>query len=197
MEIKYQLEPADLEALNAFVHRGTPLGWAIRHLPLAGVAFVVVMFLTMFNPKDPIMTSLPAVVFAAFWAFFLVRRHTWLRNRATAVFEPATVILSPEAIEGHAVGRSSKTAWSQIKGYGETSSHVFIMLDAVSGLVVPKRALSPTDVAEVLRTVAEHSPRLPTRTAGSRWVFHLFMLWLTLLVLAALAWHFAMSHARH
>ena len=28
LEIRYQLEPADLEALTAFVHRGTPL-WVV------------------------------------------------------------------------------------------------------------------------------------------------------------------------
>jgi hypothetical protein len=189
MEIRYQLEPTDLEALGAFVQRGTPAGWIARRSPWVIVVALACVGALFFDPRRPVLTALPLVALVGFFAFFWKRRHHQLRQRATAFFAPATLVTSPEGFETAATGRSSKTEWSAVLGYDETREHVFIMLDSVTGHVIPRRGQSADDVRALLADLGRYSKRLPApRRSGAASILRILILWLALLLVLWLTW---------
>ncbi len=189
MEIKYQLEPRDLEWLTVFVHRGTPTALFLRALPWVGVLVAVGIGVTLFDPLRPMATVFPTSLFLGLMVFFWRRRHRTLRKRGGALFAPCSLATSPEGITSNAPGRSGATAWSALQGYGETPRHFFLMLDGVMAFVVPKRDMSAEQVAQFGSELATFSRALPKPANSGLWgAFRLVLLALLLLLVMFLAW---------
>ena len=192
MEIRYQLEPADLEALTAFVHRGTPVGWALQRLPWVVLVAVAVPTATQFDRQHPWTSGVPIAIVALFCIFFWRRRHRGLKERGTALFAPSTLVLTPDSVLSSAPGRESRIAWSQVLGYGETDDHVFMMLDGLSGYVIPKRQLGAKELSEFVSLLGRHTQVLARRGRDrSQTLFRVVLLWVVVLVVLFLAWHLA------
>ena len=196
MEIKYQLEPTDLDSLNAFVHRGTVSGWIARR-PYWFFAIAVVVFgALVFNRGNPVFSGLVVLLFLGLLIFFWKRRKATLRKRATALFAPTTLTTSAEGVQTIAPGRSSTAAWSQFLGYGETADHIFLMLDLVTGYIVPKRGQAAADVAAFIAELQQYTKPLPApQRSGIGLVLKLVLAWFVL-ILILLAWHFAQIQRR-
>jgi YcxB-like protein len=191
MEIEYQLEPRDLERLAIFVHRGTFSGWFLRFLPWIGLLVAVGIAAKLADLRKP-ADILLALVFFAFLVYFWKRRHRAALKRGAAAFAPQTLSTSAEGLTSSAPGRSGTTAWSVLEGYGETPSHFFLMLDAVAGFVIPKRGLTPEQVAAFAAELGAHARPLPKRVAsGAGSLFRYVWLAVGLLFVVFMAWHFA------
>jgi hypothetical protein len=189
VEVRFQLEPKDYEALNAFVHRGTLLGWLVSHMSVVGVIFVLVFAAWVFDWRDLVTSGFFVLLFAGFLVFFWRRRHRGLRSRGEATFATYTLSTSSEGIQTTAPGRSSSVAWSHVQGYGDTREHVFIMLDGVAGQIVTKRCLS-AEAAALLAELKERASQLPARPKpASASLWRLAFLWIVLVVVVFLVWY--------
>jgi hypothetical protein len=196
MEIKYQLAPRDLEALNAFAYRGTVLGLMYqRAFQVVGLVIVGASAFVMALRNPSAMVWL--LVFLAFFAFFWGYRHQGLRKRGTAVFAPNTLVTSPEWIESLAPGQTFRTAWDQIQGFAETTDHVFVMLDGLAGYVVPKRQLSKDDLETFLGELRQRTHRLPGQPASQKKVVLLVVLAWLALALVFFTWHMTQLMRKH
>jgi hypothetical protein len=191
MQVSFQLEPEDYEALNAFVHRGTLLGWLVGHMNVVGLIFMLVFAAWVFDRQHPITSGFSILLFTGFLVFFWRRRHRGLRKRGAATFATYTIGTSLEGIQTTAPGRSASLAWSHVQGYGDTAQHIFVMLDGVAGQVVPKRCLSGDEVAALLGELKEHATQLPSRPKSTITLWRLVLLWVVLVMVVFLAWHFA------
>jgi len=190
MEVRFQLEPKDYEALNAFVHRGTMLGCLVSHMSVVGVMFVLMFAAWVFDSRQPVTSGFLVLLFAGFLVFFWRRRHRGLRSRGEATFATYTLSTSSEGIQMTAPGRSSSVAWSHVQGYGDTPEHVFIMLDGVAGQIVPKRCLSAEAAAALLAELnerASHLPAHPKAASASPWRFVFF--WIVLVIVVISVWY--------
>lgn len=196
MEIHYQPDPTDLEALNAFVHRGTLAGWLMKRPAVFVGVLIVFLGAVLFRPDSPVISTLVVLLALGFFIFFWSRRHVALRKKGTAIFSPVALTTTAEGIQVAATGRSSTTTWLQVKGYGETATHIFVMIDALAGHVIPKRDLSPEQLAALHSELRSYSKPLPS-SAESRYggAFRLVLLWLVLL-LALITVFYAISPRR-
>jgi hypothetical protein len=195
VEIKYQLEPRDLEWLHVFVHRGTVMGFVLRFLPWVGLLIAAAVGLKLFDPDRPFLTVVPLVVALGVIGYVWSRRHESVRKRASALFAPCTLSTSQDGIFSTAPGREGATRWSAIQGFGETPRHFFLMLDGASGFIVPKRALSPAEQSSFAEELARYSRPLPsqaeTEGPGAFWRRFRVMLLMLALTVIYCAWHYA------
>ena len=122
-----------------------------------------------------------------------------VRKRGAALFAPCSLTTSPDGITATAPGRSGATAWSALQGYGETPRHFFLMLDGASGFIVPKRDLSPDQLASFAAELAKYCKPVGGRSdeGVSTWsTFRTALLVFALLTLVFLAWHAARGQQR-
>jgi hypothetical protein len=197
MEIKYQLEPTDLEALTAFIHRGSLIGLLLPRLPwFFGFLLLVVGGAFVFDPKRPVTTGLAILVAIGVLVFVWSRRHKGIRERGKAIFAPTTLTTFPESFQASSTARSSTVAWSQVQGYGETAGHIFIMLDGLAGYVIPKRHLSAEDSQALRAELERYSRPLPARPrTGATTLTRMFILWLALFAILLIIWQFLPTRA--
>lgn len=192
MEVTYRMNPSDLEALTAFVHRGTVTGWLVtRWIWVAGV-IAAWLLIQNFHADAPLVSVAPVVLVGGFLIFLWKRRHREVLQKRPTLFEPLTLAVTPDGLESRAEGRLSTVAWPQVRGFGETSSHVIVLLDAASGYIVPKRDLAAADAQALVAELGRYTRPLP-RTESKRRLgpLGIVLLWLGVLVIIYLAWHFA------
>src|SRR5262245_55933136 len=131
MEIEYEFDPVDVEALNVFVHRGTVVGWALRRPWVFVGVFVVILGAFLFRPASPGLSVAPAGLIFGVFLFSWSRRHRESRKKGAATFSRVTLTTSAEGLQVAGAGRSSSITWPAIRGYGETDTHLFLMIDAL------------------------------------------------------------------
>jgi hypothetical protein len=198
MEIKYQLEPTDLEALTAFIHRGSLVGLVLRRLPRFFGFLIIVLSAFFFDPKRPLTTGVAILVAIGVLVFVWSRRHKGIRERGKAIFAPTTLTTFPESFQASSTARSSTVAWSQVQGYGETAGHIFIMLDGLAGYVIPKRQLSAEDSQALKAELERYSRPLPAQPrSSSTALIRVLILWLALLTVLVIIWQFLPARTGH
>ncbi len=162
MEIQTQLELKDFKALMAFNQRrlglavnskdswvfvvlgvtlggllalGGPGGLFPFHWPSAGISFVIA-FLMVF------VTS-----------FRMIRRlqDRLLPTANSPLLGPHLYRITPEGVWDISPRLETRLSWSSVSSFQETSRHFFLMIDDVSGYVLPKRFLPEHEGSNQLR----------------------------------------------
>jgi len=196
MEVTYRMNPSDLEALTAFVYRGTIAGWFLRGWFWVLALGLAVFLGAQFDADEPTLSLVPIVIAAGLLLFLWRRRHRGVRTRRPSLFEPLTLALAPDALRSRGAGRSATIEWWTVSGFGETPAHIFIMLDRASGYAVPKRDLSPDDAHALVAELARYTHALPSAgsvgTATTVRVVRVVLVALIVLTVIYYAWHFAL-----
>jgi hypothetical protein len=169
VELRYQLEPSDADALSLFANRHGFAVWVVRAFPFARWALGALAALWVFDARIPVFSGIAGVLAGAGMAVMMGsvlkwttrRRHANARMRAPSLFGNArTLVVSDQGLDGRSEGASGRTEWSRVKGFGETGSHLFIMLDDVVGYPVPKRDLTATQIEELRSELERHCQRI-------------------------------------
>jgi hypothetical protein len=112
-----------------------------------GVGFVLSGLHLRFSPR-----ILPAMVFGAVAGAFLlmvfvtdVSRRQMQRMRPTEdgyIIGPQEVFLEDEGLRQRSGRHQSVFQWSLVRAVAVTEQHVFVMVDSIAGIILPRRAFT-------------------------------------------------------
>ena len=160
--VERHLDPEDYRAFAAFVARSAGGPNPLLIGAVAG-ALLAAAFLT-FAILDRRFDLLTAVVTAGVLFAWLVVR-AWARSRIIApeadglLVEPSTLTVDENGLADRGERAESVFRWPAVCRVAVTAGHVFVMFDAVDGLIVPVRCFA--DAAAEDAFLAELRRHLP------------------------------------
>jgi hypothetical protein len=145
--VEFEATRGDMAAFQAFVTAG--IRKAVRtpayYSALAVLIAIVAIFLSgafAFVLHVPTILVVMAL-FAVFWiiiAGMYRRAATPLENGS--LVGPRRIVLDDDGIRQIAALHEARTNWRGVLAVHETSDHVFLMTDRLSGYIVPRRAFA-------------------------------------------------------
>lgn len=158
------------------------LPWVLIVSAVGFVAFKLDVF------HRPSQVAFPLLI-VGFFLFFMWRQRISVRKKGATLFAPMTLTVSDAGVTSEAEGRKSETSWSQVKGYVRSERHIFIMLDGLTGHIIPIRCLSGNEqLQEFLSELQAHTSQLPPQSCWPA-VARAVVIWLVLLIILGVAWN--------
>jgi YcxB-like protein len=140
--VERHLDPEDYRAFAAFVARsaGGPNPVLIGAVAGGLLAAAYVTFAVLDRAFDPLTAIVTAGVL---FAWLVVR--AWARSRVIIpeadglLVEPSTLTVDDAGLADRGARAESVFRWPAVRRVAVTEGHVFVMFDAVDGLIVPVR----------------------------------------------------------
>ena len=149
----------DFAAFSRFVYRSVPRSWTPL-VVLWAIIFFVALGLTVAGLVSHVISFMVGFVFSAlFVPVEMALRRRKLRPAADGyVLGPRTVSLSDTGIREESNRHESSFPWKTIQGVEVTDKHVFVMVDRIAAIIIPRTAFATDEernqfVEEVKRRV--------------------------------------------
>jgi hypothetical protein len=145
-----------------------------RSTPSISLLLIAMVIISRNKPMD-IAPVLPLLIFAAAWAIFYPRFHSWyLLNTAEKMFNesayqkafgPCTIIACEDAIHSTSPMGEAKYQWSGVNSVLLTTTHLLIFLAGPLGFAIPRNQLPESTVQE-LKSLADQMLRNRTKASS-------------------------------
>jgi hypothetical protein len=174
MEVKYTLTREDFIAYQLFVTRQPGYG-----MPRTGLVFACVLFFLLAacwfaargQTQNTILYLIIGVVFGAGFAVMRrqqsVRLHRFFdRVGEGSMFGPAVLFLGDQTLTEVTPAARREFRWDRMWRVWDTPDHIFIMVNPLAGLIVPRHSIDPAGAFDAVRDCArakvpkldEHDP---------------------------------------
>ena len=145
MELEVTLERSDYAACQAFIRQSAGLSFSWRDMAVAvvvGAALVAIKRGLRFE-IDYTSGAVAIGVFVVLFLFFFVRARSRLEPDETGVIlGPHRYITDDSGFLVSTPNYEARYNWSAITSWPETRDHIFVKLDRVAAIIVPKRAFA-------------------------------------------------------
>ncbi len=156
MRIDVETTPEDFAAFSRFAtHRATASGRGllrfVKSLLLAAVCGVP---LAVFFKLLGLDTSPGGILFGAVYSIGFILLSSHLNHRKLrplvdgTVCERKAITLSDEGLRMSSPRAECLFRWPAVQCIGETQQHIFVMVDVVAGVILPKRCFSSATEAQ-------------------------------------------------
>jgi len=145
MELEVTLEPSDFCAWQAFVKQSAGLSIGLRDFLGGIVVGVLLVLVTKFTNLEfhYLSAGFTLAVVGALTLHFSHRVRSRLVPDATGVIlGPHRYTIDKDGFRVTTPHYQATYSWSAIKSWPETQDHLFIKLDRVAAIIVPKRAFA-------------------------------------------------------
>ena len=163
MEVTYELRQRDFyDSLIAHRNRSALTKWGNRMLSILAVVVVTIGLVGLFVQRNSqALSNLAGLsVLAGFW-LALVWALPWWNAKAQFAKQPSAqgprkMILDDVGIHWQWNGGSAEINWANFVRWVESDSEVLIYSSPVCFNMIPKRALSPTQLTDLRTRLSQH-----------------------------------------
>jgi len=143
--VRYDLEAADNWELTKFVFRTTPRYWALHGALILGTSWLAgsIRGLEAGSGAFDLRLALGVLGFMAAFDYLVQRVKSVHRVRRTAgLVGPHELRISPAGLYGKSTDIESHVDWSHIDRVVETDTWIYLFLNRVSAVIVPRSAFA-------------------------------------------------------